>query len=217
MLLIWVALYIWRKDTRKEMWFISIIFTFAGFSELVFVRDWWRPLTITNTIPGIESFLFSFAFAGIVAVIYEDVFRKRLRIKKTTRKIEKKRNLKLFLIFLVLVILFLVGTYLIGLNTLQATLLALIPGILIIWYQRKDLVKDSLFTAILSLIIMVPVFIFVELITPGVVQEFWLFENVPNLVLLWVPIDDLIFYMIAGAFIGPLYEYWQEGRLINKK
>ena len=56
--LIWLILYLWRKDIRKEMLIISVLFGFGGiFSELIYVQDWWQPLTLTNTSIGIEDFL----------------------------------------------------------------------------------------------------------------------------------------------------------------
>jgi len=49
------------------------------------------------------------------------------------------------------------------------------------------------------------------------VQAFWYFKNIPNIVIFSVPLDDFIWYFLAGAFIGPLYEFWQEARLIKQK
>mgnify|MGYP001603403606 CR=1 FL=1 len=64
-IIIWLALFTIRKDTRKEMIIISIIFGIGGiFSELVYIQDWWRPLTITRTPIGLEDFLFGFAMGG---------------------------------------------------------------------------------------------------------------------------------------------------------
>jgi hypothetical protein len=33
-------------------------------------------------------------------------------------------------------------------------------------------------------------------------------------IIVWF-IDDIIWYFFAGLFIGPLYEYWQEGKLVD--
>jgi len=54
-----------------------------------------------------------------------------------------------------------------------------------------------------------------ELLTPGWIHAFWIFKNVPDIVIFNLPIDDIIWYFLAGLFIGPLYEYWKEGKLIN--
>ena len=56
-----------------------------------------------------------------------------------------------------------------------------------------------------------------ELITPGWIEAFYLFKNVPDIVILNMPIDDLVWYILAGMFVGPLYEYWQEGKEVDLK
>jgi len=213
---VWVFLYLWRKDARKEMIAISILFLFAGFTELIYVRDWWRPLTITGTVLGIEDFIFSFSIGGIAAVIYGLVFNKKVRSKKISLS-KSFKNINFLVLLLGILTLFLGGVYVLGMNTLQATVISLLFGISHIWIQRKDLIINSLFSGFLLLIFMFPIFWIVESITPGFVQEFWFFENIPNIVILKMPLDDFIFYLLAGAFIGPLFEYWQEARLINSK
>lgn len=55
----------------------------------------------------------------------------------------------------------------------------------------------------------------VDWITPGWVNAFWYFKNVPNIIFLDIPIDDILWYFLTGAALGPLYEYWQERRLVK--
>ena len=75
-LIVWLILYFLRKDVRKVMWFVSLPLGFMGpFLEYVYVNDWWRPLTITGTLLGIEDFLFGFGIGGISAAIYEELFK----------------------------------------------------------------------------------------------------------------------------------------------
>ena len=35
--------------------------------------------------------------------------------------------------------------------------------------------------------------------------------------ILGIPLEEHVFYFLLGAFLGPLYEYWKEGKLINIK
>jgi len=210
-LIIWTIFFLWRKDTRKEMILISIFFGIAGLLvEAVYIQDWWRPITITGTLIGIENFLFGFVIGGISSVIYEGVFRKRVKEIRN-----KKLKLKYF--GLLLPGIFLGSFYLLNLNTFISLILAFSIPTLIIYIKRKDLIKDSLISGLLVLGISIIVYTILELITPGWVQAFWYFENVPNIIILNIPIDDFIWYFLAGAFIGPLYEYWQERKLVNKK
>ena len=86
LLALWLILFLYRKDTRKEMLVISLVFGFIGpFVELVHVLDWWKPLTITGTIIGVEDVLFGFGIGGVASVVYEHLFNKRIKIKRVKK------------------------------------------------------------------------------------------------------------------------------------
>ncbi len=75
LLSIWLGLFLYRKDIRREMMIISIAFGFGGLlAEYVYLKDWWQPLIITGTRIGFEDFLFGFTTGGIASVIYEVIF-----------------------------------------------------------------------------------------------------------------------------------------------
>jgi len=217
-LIIWVILFLLKKDIRKEMLIISIIFGFAGLIvEPVYIQDWWSPLTITNTLIGIEDFLFGFVIGGIAATIYSHIFNKKIKIKKINLKKGFKRNLNFGLFGAIFAILFFSSFYILKFNSLHSSLIAFGIGILTMYVKRKDLIVNSILSGFLLLFIAFIVYTITGFITPGWVTTFWTFKNVPKIIFLGIPIDDIIWYFLAGAFIGPLYEYWQEGKLINKK
>jgi hypothetical protein len=55
--IIWLSLFCFRKDVRKEMVYLGLIFGMAGvLSELTFIVDWWQPQTITSTRIGVKIF-----------------------------------------------------------------------------------------------------------------------------------------------------------------
>ena len=54
-------------------------------------------------------------------------------------------------------------------------------------------------------------------ITPGFFNEFWLYQNIGRILIFKIPLEEFIWFFFAGAFLGPLYEYWKEGKLINIK
>lgn len=213
--LVWIILFLFRKNVRKEMLFMSLLFGIAGlFVEPVYVLDWWKPLTITNTIVGIEDFLFGFAFGGTAAVIYEEIFKKKLRLRKGGKKIRRQEDFHFLLVAALVVGLFF-GGHLFGLNTFQSTLLAFITGLAVIYIQRKDLIIDSLATGIISLVTAIIIYALANLIFPGWIDQFLYFVNIPRFILISVPLEDAIWYFITGAFIGPLYEFWKEGKLVK--
>src|ERR1035437_8729952 len=70
--LIWVFLFTKRKDLRKEMLSVSILIGILSVvtSYLWWTKDWWRPLTVTGTVVGIEDFTMGFASGVIISIIY---------------------------------------------------------------------------------------------------------------------------------------------------
>lgn len=209
---IWLIIFIFRKTLRKEMLVMSIIFAIAGvIVEPAYVHDWWRPITITGTIVGFEDFLFGFAIGGISSVIYETLFKKRIIEQKSRKKDHSFIAFGMFFIGI-----FGVCFTLFSLNSFISSIIAFSIGIIIILISRKDLLVVSLVTAVTVTILASITYTITELITPGWVQAFWYFRNVPNIVIFNVPIDDIVWYFLAGAFIGPLYEFWKKGGLSGR-
>jgi len=208
-LVIWVALFIIRKDTRRELLIISFVFGIGGILvEPIYLRDWWQPLTVTGTPVGIEDFLFGFTIGGIASIIYEIIFNRRTRKTKPLATLTKEHKFDIFIVLLLPIIFF--GTNIFfNLNTFYASILGFVVPLIIIYFRRKDLIKDSIYSGILLLIIAFVIYSLVEILSPGWVVHFWSFENVPPIIFWNVPIDDLIWYVLAGAFIGVIYEFIQ--------
>jgi len=205
---IWLILFLWKKDTRKEMLFTTILFAIAGpIADIFYTIDWWNPETITGTRIGVESIFVGGMIGGVSAIIYEDFFKKK--IIKRKKKVGTKKELIIPPILILAVILFL-ATYLIIKNSFLATLVALLIPTFYIWFKRSDLIPDSIFSGILLVLVASISYGILNLLTPGWVEQFWLFKNVPNVIIFNLPLDDLAWYFSAGLFIGPLYEYWKE-------
>jgi hypothetical protein len=214
----WVGLFIWRKDTRKEMLVMSTIFSIAGpLADILYTKDWWRPLTLTGTPISFEAFFVGFVIGGIASVVYENLFKKKVKIRNTSPQLQERRTFHFGAIVLLALILFFGAFYILKFDSLWSTIFALFIPTIIMWIQRKDLILDSIVTGVTLLIVAGIVYSLLEIITPGWVSAFWVFENVPNKIIFNIPLDDIIWYFLAGMFIGPLYEYWQEGRLVDAK
>ena len=216
--IVWLLLFLWRKDTRKEMLVMSFVLALGGpISDILYTQDWWRPITLTYTRIGPESLIVGFMIGGISAVIYEDFFKKRIKIRKVSKNRKGKENLSLVLILSLLIVLFFGSFYLFKFNSLLATSFAFLIPTFLIWIKRKDLIVDSLFTGVVLVIVACFVYSALEFLTPGWIQAFWYFKNVPNVVFFNLPLDDIIWYFLAGLFIAPLYEFWKEETFIAEK
>lgn len=215
-LVIWLVLFLLRKDFRDEMLKISIIFAIAGpLSEIVYLRDWWKPVTITGTAVGIEPALVGFGIAGVASVLYKLVFNKRYKFEGG-KKSKRDERIRLAWILVLFAVVFFGGTYLFNISSLYITILSFGLPALVIYFRRRDLIVTSLVTGFLLLVVASFVYTILSVTTPGWIEAFYLFHNTPKIILFNVPIDDVIWYFMAGAFIGPLYEYWKGKKLVNR-
>lgn len=213
-LLLWILLFLIRKDLQREMLIISLAFAFAGpFAEVVYFKDWWSPLTLTNTFLSLEPFIIGFSIGGIASVIAEELLREKHKTIKKSYKAIKREDINILLLLSSLAVIFFGSFFLLKVNSLITTILSFGIPTLIIYMKRRDLILNSIISGILLNLIAINVYTFVEFITPGWVEAFWQFNNTPQIIIFNLPIDDVIWYFLCGAFVGPLYEYWREIKL----
>lgn len=192
---------------------MSIIFGILGpISNILFIKDWWAPLTVDGTSVGIvDSSLTGFAIGGVTAVLYE-VFR-HLTFRKSKKLLYKNEHVWFFLMVPISLLVFFGGFYIFHLNSFITSTFALfIPTVVILW-RRPDLIVDAFSTGVLLVLVSMLVYSLVNFITPGWINEFWYWENTPKAIFLNVPIDDIAHYFFLGLFGGPLYLYWKGVRL----
>lgn len=204
-LAVWAFLYWFRKDTRKEMLFVSVLFGFGGLiSEHTYIQDWWKPLTVTNTSIGLEDFLIGFAIGGVAAVIYEDVYKQRLVHRSRLGGVAWNPGFFLFLFPALYLTLF----FVVGLSSFYATIVGLLACIAVMLIARPDLVRDSLGSGIFTLLVGVTVYAILIIAYPPLFSQFWyLDERWYTQLLLGIPLYEYVWFFLVGAYIGPLYEY----------
>jgi hypothetical protein len=203
--LVWLIFFILRSDLRKGINVMSILFGVGGLtSQLVYSEDWWHSSNITGTRIGFEDFLFGFFMGGVACFAYEVLFHKRL-----VPRSEPKSTFGFRYVGSMVVILFFGGYYFAGIDSFTATILAfLIPTIVQI-YLRPDLMNNALFGALFSTLLG---FLFVEvpeIVLPGWVSETWRHDELSGIMLLHLPMEDFFWFVLAGAFLAPIYKYWK--------
>lgn len=212
-LLIWLYLFFKRRDLRTEMLFISTLFGIGGIlSQQTHIKDWWRPLTITGTPIGVEDFFIGFAIGGIASVLYAFVYN------KTFYDPPKRISLKRSYVFLFgFALLFLGMFYLAGVSSFYAVVTAYSAGILFMLLFRPDLIKMSVISGLLMVLLGSATYYFLFLAYPNYIREFWyLPESWYAILILGVPIGEYLWYFLTGAFIGPLFEFIEGLRLRSR-
>jgi hypothetical protein len=220
-LCIWIALFLLSKKTRQQQLRMSVIMApLGGFGELLYFQDYWRPLSVASFsvfhIPFlVEDVLFSIAIGGIAAVIYEFLFRKRIRRLKKTYP--TKLELLLILMCTTSLALFLFHS---GINSIFATSFAFVVGFFLIIMQRKDLLIDSLITGLCVMLVMfISYFILYHTVTniEQLLKQGWLLYNTPLGVRIFnIPATEMIWGFSWGLLAGPLYLFVENLSLASK-
>jgi hypothetical protein len=214
--LIWLSFYFINSKLRREMLVMSIIFGILGpISNILFIKDWWAPLTIDGTSVGIiDSAFVGFVIGGVTGVLYE--FFQHLTSRKSSKLLSKNEHVWFLLMVPISLGIFFGGFYLLHLNSFITSTLALfVPTVVILW-RRKDLIIDAFASGILLTITAVFIYNLLEILTPGWVNEFWQWQNTSKIIVINTPIDDVAHYFFLGLFGGPLYEYWEGRRLARR-
>jgi hypothetical protein len=199
----WLFFFFTRKDLRREMLLMSLLVGLGTvFTEYYWwTIDWWHPETITGTRVGIEDFLLGIANGGVAAVVYSYFFKKSHY--KIPTDSNKSQALSVGLLtFAVLSF----GFWGLRLTSFYACVGAMILGSILLFYFRKDLLLNGIYSGLIMLLLSFPPYLIGEALSPGFLDNSWHYSMLTNLRFLGIPIEDLIFYFLFGIWVGPLYE-----------
>jgi len=207
----WAFFFTIRPDLRSTMLVLSLLFGIGGvLSEFVYAGDWWDPITLTGTTVGIEDFLFGFFFSGSVAVCYEVIFIRTYEKREHT----PRWPVRFRYIALIICTVFFGSTLVFMLHSFVATVLAFGSCIVLILTMRRDLFINAATGALFASILAFTFFGVPELLNSGWIKSTWSFHNLSGIFVLHVPLEDFIWFIMAGAFIAPLHKFWKNNRSI---
>jgi len=195
----WIFVFYKRKDLRKEMLLMSLLAAPLALFDLIYVPTYWKPVTLFNIPIGIEGFIFSFEAGGLATVLFEYIEKQApVRIKSY------HNSLSILALLSILPVAF-IFNYLFPINITVGVHFGLLVGIIVMLLLRKDLLKSAFIASIsfgliyfLSLLIWGNIF-------PDTVNWFT-FENLPKIFILNVPLYEITFGFLFGAYWGNLYE-----------
>ncbi len=169
--------------------------------------DWWMPLNITSTRIGIEDFIMGFTSGGIMATIYEVVFKRGLYKRKLHHHAGGAFTVLLFLSQTTMWLFWGVG-----LTSFWASSFAMLLTALVVITIRRDLIVTSLLSGILMALISFSFYLVILLISKEWIDYTYL-DGVSGIRFIGVPIEEFVFWFLSGLVFGPFYEYWQGERL----
>ena len=219
-LTIWLILFLHRKDLREDMLFISFFFGWGGvISQFTHLVDWWRPLTLTGTPVGIEDFIIGFSIGGIASVIYIEMYHLKFKSEHHFLKMKSKKHYFMGDIFLFTFALVFLGMFYIAhLSSFYSVVIAYLSGIGVMAFYRKDLILDSAVSGIIMLIMGFLIYCLLFLLYPEYILKFWYLRgNWYSQLMFGIPLSEYIWFFFTGAFIGPLYEFVRNKKLLHIK
>ena len=185
---------------------VSSLFGIGGvLSEFVYVNDWWNPVTMFGTAVGIEDFLFGFFFSGSIAVCYEVFCNTGYQQRSHT----PRWKLRFRYLGLIICTVFFGSTVVLRLHSFTATVLAFGICIFIILLHRRDLLGNSCISSLFGGSLAFVFFGLPEMLRPGWIESAWALDKLSGYFVFYVPLEDFIWFMMMGSFIGPLFKFWK--------
>ncbi|KKU16859.1 MAG: hypothetical protein UY26_C0002G0059 [Candidatus Jorgensenbacteria bacterium GW2011_GWA1_48_13] len=220
LLAIWFAVYLSlkNKESRKEMLTVSFWTSLLGFTEPLFVPEYWAPPSLFDlamrTGFDVESLIFSFGIGGIAVVLYERVFRTKHELMPQKERHAGGHRYHLWAIIstpVILVVLLLTT----NLNPIYSSAIALVAGGLFTWYCRPDLKKKMIASAFIFFGLYFLYFLTLIIMFPGYVEKVWNLSVISGILVLGIPLEELMFALSFGFLWSSIYEHFTWRRVKN--
>jgi hypothetical protein len=189
---------------------ISLGTMLLGFTEPLFVREYWNPPTLFDLADrtgfDIESLIFTFAIGGIGSVLYR-VFYKRNVTKIEIGEMENNRHKFHIYILTSPIPIFLVLALFTKLNHIYCGVIAMFAGALLTLYCRPDLKWKIWVGGLLFLIYYLVFFVSLIAVVPDYVIHVWNLRILTGILFLGIPIEELMYAFTFGMLWSSLYEH----------
>lgn len=202
------------------MLIVSLWTSLLGFTEPLFVPEYWAPPSLFDlairTGFDIESLIFSFAIGGIAVVLYERIFRTAHKKMSITAQHAPHHRYHFWAILsapITFVALILTTQF----NPIYISAIALIFGGLATWYCRPDLKKKMIVSAFLFLGLYFFYFLTLIAMYPGYVERVWNLKVISGILVFGVPFEELMFAFSFGFLWSSIYEHFTWRKMIKTK
>lgn len=196
-------IYYLRPSLRHGILLAGIIYMpFTLLAEyFLYTSDWWHPLTITDTRIGIEDVLITVSNCGFAYALYPFFFKKQKVIETTIRA---KTSFIILSINLLLIAFLFWGLHW---SSFLATEACSIGTIILLVARKPKILPPSLFTGGVLLLSYIPIYWILIWFSPEFIEKTWMLKNLSGILIFQIPVEDLIFYFLAGVFVPTVFFY----------
>jgi hypothetical protein len=210
---VWLALFLLNKDDRRRQLVLSAVFCVAGpIGELFYIPDYWHPITVWS-IPvfrsyiSVEDFIFCFAIMGIMSSLPTLI----LRLPKTNPDYPSRTTITKMVVILGLVAILSLLLWLLGLNSIFATSLAMLiaAALILSRYRQLILLRISVFGAVGMLAMMFVIYwlaFFLVADSDSILRATWtLYDKPLGIRVFRVPLPELVWAVSFGSLFSMLF------------
>ncbi len=213
------GLIFWRNPAyRSAMWKISWITMLFGFTEPLFVPEYWSPPSLfdlaARTGFDVESLFFSFAIGGIGSVLYTLIYPVELVPVDPGEKRRHRHRLHRWVLLLPVGVFVLLAAFT-SLNHIYCGAIALFMGGVATLYCRPDLISKIWVGGLLFTLLYIVYFGSLLLVYPLYVDLYWNLEALTGIKLWGIPLEELLFAFTFGMYWSGLYEHLFWYRLVT--
>jgi len=200
---VWIGIFIFRKDLRKEIWWSSIVCAPLGLFEPVWFMYYWDPrptlFDLTTKIGfDIESVLLMFFIGGIAGSFYEIIFHRRL-------KLSHKIDIKLPHLFGLFLFVYIIGQFIFNINAIYSTYMGVFSCLLAIAIIYPEYLRIFLYSGLSFMVIYCGLFMIFNLLFPGYVQQVYAVAQISGISFINIPIEEWLFALFFGGMWAILY------------
>lgn len=218
-LLVWIIIYLVKKDSRREMLLVSLWTSPLGLTEPFFVPSYWNPPSLfdlaQNTGFDIESLIFCFAIGGIGSVLYNLILRQQYKIFTSDPKFQHRHKYHKYVLYLPVVVFF--GLALITKwNHIYCGVIAMFVGALATLWCRPDLTKKVWIGGILFTLLYFIFFTSLTITYPDYVDLVWNLKNLTGIKIVNVPLEEYLFSFTFGMLWSSIYEHFSWTTVVRR-
>jgi len=191
-----------NKKYRMDMIRIGLVMGVCSLVTacLFWTKDWWFPLTITNTVIGIEDFILGFDTGALAVIINSTIFLKEERVTDS-------RNWKIiFSTISFFMISMFVAFYILMMSSFISFVISSLISIAWIYYKAKISPIQSLVFAVTYAILSLWSYFFIFLINKDWIYTTWDINLLSGITIFnFIPIEEFIFWVLFGIIFKQIY------------
>lgn len=214
---LWSLVFFFGKKTRREQIIMSVVGLVLTPAILMVATNDYRAGGWAQGFAGIEDFIFAFSFTGLAAVIYEVLVGRRLapvRCKHLWGKHPVNWFASLVIILGGWALISCAALLLFPINSIYAFMIGGLLVLTFIIVDRRDLLLDALFSGLFMAVLVFGLeqIFFIQLF-PTAAASLWQTDRLSGFLPGGIPIEELVWILIVGMAIGPIYEFVRHYRV----